>query len=227
MGKVKDDNGDIRKDDRLLVSRLIANDNLAWKYVKEDIVDALVRANIKGVRDMLNKHSIDLKSVGGKVYEGLRARDWDALRNFRYECRFRSFLYWRVYDAVQRLVREVVYGDGLDPIPIGPEPGSDGEDGPAIDVPAPENPVEDILIQEAVKVGNRALAQLWSKNPAYALVVLMRNDLGMPAQDVGLLLDRKPNTVDQMNIRAQKELRKIRSSINSGEDVSFYPSSNL
>ena len=224
----KDADVDIRSDDRLLISRLVENDNSAWRYVKEDIVDPLVQANVKGVRDLLLKHSIPLESVSGKVYEGLRVREWEALRNFRFECRFKSFLYWRIYDAVQRLVRETSVVPDPNPIPIGSDVsgGEDGE-GPKMDPEAPDETIRGILIKEAVAMANRALAKLWESNPAYALVLLMRNDLKLPSQEVGLILNRQPNTVDQMNIRAQKALRTIRDDINADKDVSFYPSEVL
>jgi len=222
-------NFDFSQDDHYLVLQLIANDNLAWAYVKEELVDPLVSANVKGMRDMLSRHSIDVKSVIGKVYEGLSARNWEAVRNFRFDCRFKSFMYWRVYDAVQRLVREVSRPGEPDPLPIGSPTGGADDDGVGIDVPDPDavDPIEQILIKEAVTHANKALAELWERNPAYALVLLMRNDLALPAQDVALLLDRKPNTVDQMNVRAQAALRKIRDTVKSKTGVSFYPSSNL
>lgn len=215
--------GDFCSDDRQLISRLIENDNSAWRYVKEEVIDPLVQANVKGVRDLLLEHSIPLESVSGKVYEGLRAREWEAIKNFRFECKFKSFLYWRVYDAVQRLVRETSVSPDPNPIPIGTEVSGDGEgEGPAVDPVAPDETIRGILIKEAVAIANRALAKLWECNPAYALVLLMRNDLRLASQEVGALLNRLPNTVDQINIRAQKKLRAIRDDINADKDVSFY-----
>lgn len=220
---------DIREDDHHLVLRLIANDDAAWAYVKDELVDPLVAANVKGMRDMLIRHSIDVESVVGKVYEGLSARNWEAIRNFRFDCRFKSFMYWRVYDAVQRLVREVSRGDDRDPLSL--DILNENQDGKDIAQEVPDanssDPIRQLLIKESVDQANRALAELWDKNPAYALVLLMRNDLSLPAQDVAVLLDRKPNTVDQINIRAQAALRKIRDGIKSENVVSFYPSSNL
>lgn len=220
---------DIREDDHHLVLRLIANDDAAWAYVKDELVDPLVAANVKGMRDMLIRHSIDVESVVGKVYEGLSARNWEAIRNFRFGCRFKSFMYWRVYDAVQRLVREVSRREEKDPLSL--DASVESEDGNSIDheIPDPNSvePIRQILIKESVAHANNALGELWGQNPTYALVLLMRNDLALPTQDVAVLLDRKPNTVDQINIRAQAALRKIRDVGKSKIGVSFYPSSNL
>lgn len=220
--------GDFHQDDRRLISRLLENDNSAWRYVKEDIIDPLVQANVKGVRDLLQKHSIPLEAVSGKVYEGLRVREWEAIRNFRFECGFKSFLYWRIYDAVQRLVRETTVVPDANPIPIGSEvSGREDGENTEMDPESSDKTIRGILIKEAVAIANRALAKLWERNPAYALVLLMRNDLKLPSQEVGVLLNRLPNTVDQMNIRAQKALRTIRDDINADKDVSFYPSEVL
>ena len=59
--------------------------------------------------------------------------------------------------------------------------------------------------------------------PNVDLVLLMRNDLGLPAKEVAEILQKQGNTVDQINIRAQKALRKHRDRLLSGTDVSYYP----
>ncbi len=219
----------IQEDDHHLVLRLIANDDVAWAYVKDELVDPLVTANVKGMRDMLSRYSIDAKSVVGKVYEGLRARNWEAIRNFRFGCRFKTFMYWRVYDAVQRLVREVSRGEEKISLSLDSSTENQGENDAGHDIadPRPKDPIRQILIKESVAHANKALGELWNKNPTYALVILMRNDLALPTQDVAAILDRKPNTVDQINIRAQAALRKIRDCVKSEIDASFYPSGNL
>ena len=229
MDKENDEGLGFAEDDHQLVLQLIANDSVAWAYVRDELVDPLVAANVKGMRDMLTRHSIDVESVVGKVYEGLSARNWEAMRNFRFGCRFKSFMYWRVYDAVQRLVREVSRGKDKDPVSL--DATTEDQDGNSVGSeiadPSPVDPIRQILIKEAVINANKALAELWEKNPAYALVLLMRNDLALPAQDVAALLDRKPNTVDQINIRAQAALRKIRDGMKSETEVSYSPSTNL
>ena len=93
-------------DDHRLVSALMEDDEGAWNYVVTELVTPLVRANIKGIAEMLNRFSIPLDALAGKLFLDLKKNDFIALRNFRYECKFSSFLYWRVYHAAQGLIRE-------------------------------------------------------------------------------------------------------------------------
>ena len=59
------------------------------------------------------------------------------------------------------------------------------------------------------------LARLWAQNPTYALVLLLRNDLGLSSKVVGSFLGKTINNVDQINIRAQKTMRKFRDEDNA------------
>ena len=206
--------------DRTLVARLIADDAAAWRHVKADMIEPVVAANVKGMREMLLRRSIDPASVPGRVYEDLKKDDWTALRNFRFECSFKSFLYWRTYNAAQALIRETVRVREVQML--------DSEDGADIieSAPASDNTVNAMLIRDAVQVANQALADLWEENSTYALVLLMRNDLGLPAKEVAEILQKQGNTVDQINIRAQKALRKHRDRLLSETEVSYYPSEN-
>ena len=204
--------------DRDLVARLIADDAVAWRHVKVDMIEPVVAANVKGMREMLLRRSIDPASVPGRVYEDLKKDDWTALRNFRFECSFKSFLYWRTYNAAQALIREIVRAREMQML--------DSEDGADIieSAPASDSTINALLIRDAVQVANQALANLWEENSTYALVLLMRNDLGLPAKEVAEILKKQGNTVDQINIRAQKALRKHRDRLLSGNNVSYYPS---
>ena len=204
--------------DRTLVARLIADDAAAWRHVKTDMIEPVVAANVKGMLEMLMRRSIDPASVPGRVYEDLKKDDWTALRNFRFECSFKSFLYWRIYNAAQALIRETVRVREVQAL--------DSEDGTNIieSAPASDSTINAMLIRDAVQVANQALADLWEENSTYALVLLMRNDLGLPAKEVAEILQKQGNTVDQINIRAQRALRKHRDRLLSGADVSYYPS---
>ena len=204
--------------DRELVARLIADDAAAWGHVRVDMIEPVVAANVKGMLEMLKRRSIDPASVPGRVYEDLKKDDWTALRNFRFECSFKSFLYWRIYNAAQALIRETVRVREVQVL--------DSEDGTDIieSAPAPDTTISAMLIRDAVQVANQALAGLWEENSTYALVLLMRNDLVLPAKEVADILQKQGNTVDQINIRAQKALRKHRNRLLSGNNVSYYPS---
>ena len=70
-------------------------------------------------------------------------------------------------------------------------------------------------LKDEIKSTNRLLARLWAQNPTYALVLLLRNDLGLSSKVVGSFLGKTINNVDQINIRAQKAMRKFRDEDNA------------
>ena len=187
-------------DDHRLVSALMEDDEGAWNYVVTELVTPLVRANIKGIAEMLNRFSIPLDALAGKLFLDLKKNDFIALRNFRYECKFSSFLYWRVYHAAQGLIREtskefdfLLSDEVLDDAPTEQKDSS-----------------QLTQLKDEIKSANRMLARLWEQNPTHALVLLLRNDLGLSSKVVGSFLGKTINNVDQINIRAQKTMRKFR-----------------
>ena len=142
------------------------------------------------------------------------------MKGFRFECSFESFLYLRVLNAAQDLEWEVtrsgITKSGKTNINVISLDSSDEkEDGEhkGIDLPSSDNTIKSILISEEVECAREVLAKLWEENQSQALVLLMRNDLGLPSKDVAILLNLKPNTVDQTNKRAQEAMRKIRDSL--------------
>lgn len=187
-------------DDHYLVSSLMEDDEEAWNYVVTELVTPLVRANIRGVAEMLNRYSIPVDALAGKLYLDLKKNDFIALRNFRYECKFSSFLYWRIYHAAQGLIREtskefdfLLSDEVLNDAPTEQKDSS-----------------QETQLKDEIKSANRMLARLWEQNPTHALVLLLRNDLGLSSKVVGAFLGKTINNVDQINIRAQKTMRKFR-----------------
>ena len=75
-------------DDHRLVAALMADDDAAWNYVVTEMITPLVRANVKGIAEMLYRYSIPTDALAGKVFLDLRKSNYTALRNFRFECRF-------------------------------------------------------------------------------------------------------------------------------------------
>ncbi len=187
-------------DDRRLVSALMENDEGAWNYVVTELVTPLVRANVKGVAEILSRYSIPVDALAGKLYLDLRKNDCIALRNFRYECKFSSFLYWRIYHAAQGLIRET--SKEFDFLL---------SDEVLNDAPTEQKDSSQLTqLKDEIKSANRMLARLWEQNPTHALVLLLRNDLGLSSKVVGSFLGKTINNVDQINIRAQKTMRKFR-----------------
>lgn len=187
-------------DDRKLVSALMDDDEAAWNYVVTELITPLVRANIRGIAEMLNRYSIPVDALAGKVFLDLRKNDFVALRNFRYECRFSSFFYWRLYHSAQGLIRET--SKEFDFL-LSDEVLENAQT-------TQEDSSQSTQLKDEIKSTNRLLARLWAQNPTYALVLLLRNDLGLSSKVVGAFLGKTINNVDQINIRAQKAMRKFR-----------------
>ena len=187
-------------DDRKLVSALMEDDEIAWNYVVTELITPLVRGNVKGIAEMLNKYSIPVDALAGRVFLDLRKNDFIALRNFRYECRFSSFFYWRLYYAAQGLIRET--SKEFDFL-LSDEALANAQTTQKASSQATQ-------LKDEIKSTNRLLARLWGHNPTYALVLLLRNDLGLSSKVVGAFLGKTVNNVDQINIRAQKAMRKYR-----------------
>ena len=182
----------------------MSDDETAWNYVVTELITPLVKANVRGVAEMLSRYSIPADALAGKVFLDLRKNDFIALRNFRYECRFSSFLYWRVYHAAQGLIREVSREfDFLLSDEVLGNAQTTQKDGS-----------QATQLKDEIKSTNGMLARLWAQNPTYALVLLMRNDLGLPSKVVGSFLGKTISNVDQINIRAQKAMRKFRDESN-------------
>ena len=190
-------------DDRRLVSGLMSDDEAAWNYVVTELITPLVRANVKGIAELLNRYSIPVDALAGRVFLDLRKNDFIALRNFRYECRFSSFFYWRLYYAVQELIRE----NGKE---ILLPPSDEGAEDPLTGLEDPTDYSKQTEVRDEIESTNRLLARLWKQNPTYALVLLLRIDLGLSSKVVGAFLGKTISNVDQINIRAQKAMRKFR-----------------
>ena len=187
-------------DDHRLVAALMADDDAAWNYVVTEMITPLVRANVKGIAEMLYRYSIPTDALAGKVFLDLRKSNYTALRNFRFECRFSSFLYWRIYHAAQGLIREA--SKEFDYL-LSDEVLETAQT-------TQKDSYQTNMLKDEIESTNRLLARLWTQNPTYALVLLLRNDLGLSSKVVGSFLGKTINNVDQINIRAQKTMRKFR-----------------
>ena len=192
-------------DDRKLVSALVSDDVEAWTYVTTELVVPLVKSNVKGMAQILARYSIPQEALAGRVYLDLRKNGFVALRNFRYECRFSSFLYWRVYHAAQGLIREA--SKEFDFL-LSDEVLENAQT-------AQKDSSQSTQLKDEIESTNCMLAWLWAENPTYALVLLLRNDLGLSSREVGSFLGKTVNNVDQINIRAQKAMRRLRDGRNA------------
>ena len=192
--------GGVEMDDRQLVRALMSDDEAAWNYVVTELITPLVRANVRGMAEILSRYSIPTDALAGKVFLDLRKNAFIALRNFRYECRFSSFLYWRIYHAAQGLIRET--SKEFDFL-LSDEVLENAQT-------TQKDSSQSTQLKDEIKSTNCLLARLWTQNPTYALVLLLRNNLGLSSKVVGSFLGKTINNVDQINIRAQKAMRKFR-----------------
>lgn len=186
--------------DRALVARLVAGESVAWDAVQHDIVVPLFRANIKGIAQQCSRVGLSDDAVFSRLYVNLSRDGFAPLRAFRFGCAFSSWLYWHVWNAAQGAIREAT-----------------GKIDLTLSEPAEldtltwqkESPSGTETAEE-LDEANRLLARLWERNPLYALVLVLRNDVELSAKEVGRLLGKSPANVDQINHRAQARMRNLR-----------------
>ncbi len=186
--------------DRDLVARLVAGDSAAWETVRRDTVVPLFRADIKGIARQCARIGLSEDAVFSRLYVNLSRDDSAPLRAFRFGCAFTSWLYWQVWNAAQGAIRETVGKIDLtlsDPADLDALTGQ-------------KAPPADTGTADAVAEANRLLARLWERNPVHALVLVLRNDAGLSAKETGILLGKSPANVDQINHRAQAQMRNLR-----------------
>jgi len=187
-------------DDSLFVSKLIAFDDEAWEYLISEIVTPLAKSNKLGIASIFRRHSMPLESIISEIFLNLTNNDCAVLRNFRYECSFRTYMYLRVYAAAQAVIRKKT---GNIPLVL-----SDLTEGTALI--ECDDASSSSTTDEHVNQANQLLERLWKENPAYALVLLMRHDLKLPSRDVGLLMGKTQANIDQLLHRAQKRMSDYR-----------------
>lgn len=186
--------------DRLLVSALINYDDCAWTYLITEIVNPIALCSRLPIREIFLRHAIPIDSIGGQVFLDLQKNDFTVLRKFRFECRFRSYMYLRIYDAAQKIVRKKIgkIDFVLSDLPI-------------------ENPLKegkessyDLQTKDDVKEANTLLMRLWENNPTQALVLLLKHDVSLSSKEVGRLLGKTSSNIDQINKRAKETIKSYR-----------------
>ena len=190
-------------DDRFLVARLIQGDNSAWSWLLKEVVYPLFWSNIKGVRDICSRHGVSECDVASRLYRTLSRDDYQPIRGFQFKCSFRSWIYWHVWDSAQGAVREVAGK-------IEREAVSDSLVLETLIDRKTPSPAKSLERRETADAVNRMLARLWKDNPARAMILLLRGDLGLSSKEVGAFLNKEPSNVDQIFHRAQSSMRKMR-----------------
>jgi hypothetical protein len=188
--------------DRELVDRLIRNDRNAWDAVVADMV--LPIAQTRKFAEILTKVNEPASAVLGELYLDLRKDDSRKLRDFRFEGPFRGWLFFQVKNAVKTVVRKSrsPFVQNL----------SDEELDRALegwcvrDRPAG--------LRDELEVGEACFVRLWRDNPTHAYVLLLKNRLELPSEDIRTLLGlSSANNVDQINRRAKQRMRQFKKEV--------------
>ena len=170
-----DGSGQPFDDDRHLVARLIEKDDKAWRWLLDEIAYPLFRGNIRGVRDICSRHGVTESDVASRLYRTLSRDDCRPIRDFRFKCSFRSWIYWHVWDSAQGAVREIAGKSG--------RMVSDAEVLESLTDRNTPSPAKGLERRETADAVNAMLARLWKENPSRAMVLLLRGELGLSSRE--------------------------------------------
>ncbi len=191
------------ENDRELVAQLLAMNPAAWDYLCIEVIAPMTRT-AKYVQ-IFNRYAIPLDSIIGQVYLDLTGDDCRRLRKFRFEGRLEAWLYFQLKDSVKRILREA---SGKIPFT---RSENDFQSSPVILSmdSGDDRPEREMSREEA----NYCIAQLWKENPMKAYVLLLRFRQDLSAGEVGLLLGKGSNNIDQIGSRAKAGMREIRETL--------------
>jgi len=139
--------------------------------------------------------------VLGVVYQDLQKNDFLKLRKFRLEGPLKAWLFFQVRNAVKIIVRESrsPFVNSL----------SDEELDKALDGWCTYD--RSAGLQDEVDRGEACFARLWMESPRSAMVLLLKNKLGLSSDEVCMLLGlTSSNNVDQINRRAKQQMRQFK-----------------
>lgn len=189
--------------DRTLVTLLIKNDERAWEHVITTTIRPFISRHKQGVGSLLEEYSIQPESVVTQIYLNLMKNDAAVLHNFRFECKFSSYIYMWVLDAVQSEIRRVC-DKRVEPLKLHDE--------------HPEgNVMEGVQLRESLEQSQELLLSLFNKNPLYYCVLCYRVILNKTSKETAIALHKSVANVDQMLHRAQAMMRKKREMCHSLE----------
>ena len=198
-------NATTSSDDREMVSRLLQNDQAAWRDLLAGVATPIVRE--RKYREMLSRHALEPEDLLQQLCEELCKDNFAKLRAFRFDCSLTTFLYWQVKGIVGGITRSA--GWGRESLPTGEasieeisDARSSGSDAPASD------PGARVSRKEEVSAARMMITRLWEENPEGAYALLLKAELDVPSATVAALLGKKQNTVDQLVSRARRALRE-------------------
>ena len=148
------------------------------------------------IRRIFKRSGIPIDAVGGEIFRIFQRDDFAVLRSFRYDSKFTTFLFWHIRSAAKNILRKYCKK-------------KEGELSDIVldrSLKTYKNSLTELMRRDDIAEKNRLLAKLWQKNPAYAFVLLLRQDLELSSKTVGALLNKKPGNIDKMNQRAKEQI---------------------
>lgn len=181
--------------DQELVERLIENDQDVWKMVIVTMVVPLTKT--RKIAEILTKINESSMTVVSELYLDLQKEECRKLKNFRFEGPFRGWLFFQVKNAIKIIIRKSKRAEALDL--------SDYDVDEALSVWITHDRPSGL--QDEVDIGEACFARLWKSNPKFAFVLLLKNKLELPSDEVCMLLGlSSANNVDQINRRAKQQM---------------------
>lgn len=184
-------------DDKSLVERLLRNDQEAWTYVLMDV--ALRLANQRSFKERLYRTSHEPMEAVTELCRRLYDDDFALLRKFAFRGSFEGWLRTAVHSVVNTLTRKEDQGR---------EVPTDYQD-PTSAAGQSEHAASPMELHMTIMDKRMAFSRFWRENPESAFIVLMKRELKMSMDDIGVLLDRPANTVVQKAKRALARLEEL------------------
>ena len=186
--------------DRELVARLLRNDHGAWDYVLLTVVMRIVEH--RKFSEMLSRTSHPQMEAVTTLCERLYENDFARLRNFRFDCPLDLWLEIEVRRVVQKVTGLTGRKNQGREIPV------DHQDANSV-FGQVEHPISSVDVHAVVMDKREAFVRFWRKDQENAFILLMKNELRMPMESIGVLLNRPANTIVQKAKRAQARLDKL------------------
>lgn len=197
-----------RKSDRELTGRLMLYDEAAWQQVVEELLTPLSRK--RKYVETLARYGLKPEVLLTECFDLLHKDNFARLRNFRFQCSLKSYLYNVVRDAyrsihsahkekkrkISLVLSELSFEFAPSNMKSSYQRLADADDRTEF---------------------NQRFAALWDENPVYALTLLMRNHLESSSNQVAYLLGKSAGHIDQINRRAKKRLYENRNEKNGRE----------
>ena len=187
-------------DDRALVDRLLCNDQSAWEYVLMTV--ALRVANRRKFKEMLLRTGHEPMEAVTELCERLYKDDFALLRTFAFRGSFDGWIGMVVRSVVQKITGLTGKESQGREVPMDPQD-------PTSPIALSELAVSAVDVHVAVMDKRESFTRFWQENQESAFILLMKNELELPLDVIGALLNRPANTISQKARRAEVRLDEL------------------